>query len=667
MRSSRNLFGTPLAVAPLTLLALATVVSGGGCDGTQKPTQIVAGVTTQLLVPRDIKSIGLVVQFDGKLHLCTSFPVRNGRVDISDGALIPFTSGLIKEQTKSAITVTILGFRYNATDFETTCLTTGRLPQVGEGGVAIFNRARVPYVDSRVISLLLKLSIMCRGVKCEDEALTCVAGECIPADIDPTTLPDYSPDHFNPDSSTCFPAFTCMQDNIAAQGGIPVRAAIPNVPGGIRLKEVDATNCIFESELPAAAATGSFNVRATFGDTLEQEILDFGQPDGFSIPSGAGSAQRFQLAPGVCKLYSAGKIVRLEATKSCPQSKGAYQSICRSDLDRILSGEYLGLEPDECSLGKLDAAPRGIVLLLPRAPSFRVKVESGELDALFGAFKDASYLKATLAGSMQYPSPGAETCGSQATAMTTLAAPAHTSFRRLSAFQTALTTSLQQPQDSAATRFLNVALASAAAAPGQTGAFESGQRVAFDRYDVFVVAQELGTTCANGQTIEEAAALLDGTASVHGIAVGFANNNPPVDPEVLRPIVSSDGALVDYTASGDAAKEQAALRRVAEVIATGTCYLKTKASPADLKRLQFLDSASGVPSFITRNDACTPATQATGSGFGVTADGKVTVCGDDCARLRTALVLPVSDPQNPPPKAWELPVVGLGTCPPDGP
>ena len=72
-------------------------------------TEIVAGMTTQMQVPKELKSVGVVVSLGGQLIFCQSYPVADGSVRL------PSTLGVAPQEDREGViepvTVSVLGFR----------------------------------------------------------------------------------------------------------------------------------------------------------------------------------------------------------------------------------------------------------------------------------------------------------------------------------------------------------------------------------------------------------------------------------------------------------------------------------------------------------------------------------------------------------------------------
>src|SRR4029078_68474 len=100
------------------------------------------------------------------------------------------SSGIDPSKT---VTVQVLGLRTDTSDFDTDCITTRPEPsEQNNHEVLVIRRRRLVCVDGRILYLSLPLKESCTDVACSPDQ-TCVAGACVPVDIDPKTLPDYDP------------------------------------------------------------------------------------------------------------------------------------------------------------------------------------------------------------------------------------------------------------------------------------------------------------------------------------------------------------------------------------------------------------------------------------------------------------------------------------------
>jgi hypothetical protein len=323
-----------------------------GCSSKEQ-TQIVAGVLTQVQVPKELRTIRIDVQPTGGQSICFIYDVDPA----TSTTKLPSTLGLVPgSDPKLPVTITVTGFREREGEIPATtdCLVS---PLVGgdtggRGGARILRRARQPYSPDRVLYLPLALRNACVGVQCPENQ-TCKAGACESIETDVTKLVEYDPSLVFGTTSRCFATATCMQGE-----------------GPARL--LDANDCTYAvpvpEEFPVSLDALAVNVRVVF-DTLATEILDGDDAiEGYTLPDGAREAFaspvdivtdptisppgtvrakgqiKFRLAPNLCRLVKesvagAPRIVGVAAALSATCStKSQYQPLCDEDLRKALAG-----------------------------------------------------------------------------------------------------------------------------------------------------------------------------------------------------------------------------------------------------------------------------------------------------------------------------------------
>src|SRR6186713_2801627 len=110
MNSKRN---------PWTALA-ACVVTSLACSST-RPTEIVAGVSTQIRVPDGLQAVGMIVKVGGDVVFCDHYRVTDGY------ATLPATLGVLGEtglERRGTVLVQVVGFRTDDSQFGDTCSLT---------------------------------------------------------------------------------------------------------------------------------------------------------------------------------------------------------------------------------------------------------------------------------------------------------------------------------------------------------------------------------------------------------------------------------------------------------------------------------------------------------------------------------------------------------------
>jgi len=299
----------------LTLGALAAcTLAWSGCEA-KKQTQYVAGVSTQVQVPRDLKSIRIDVSVGGVVQFCRGYRVYDGKVQL------PRSLGQFPSQGKPGadpLTVTVSGF---TEDFSETTANpvfdncTSVAPKVGDSGVRILRRSRQPYVLDEVLFLPMALKYSCFDqANCDAEDKTCKGGRCVDAKIDETKLPKFTEELIDGNGGGCFPSTQCFA---ASAPAVVVNQddctyALPNSPpSSPNVVEGAPPN-------PFPKSGDGLNVEVTFDGGLNREVLDKDEQEGFTIPDPVGKPQLPEGPP------TAHRITAIRVSGTC-QAKGPFQ------------------------------------------------------------------------------------------------------------------------------------------------------------------------------------------------------------------------------------------------------------------------------------------------------------------------------------------------------
>jgi len=157
------------ALGRAMILALLVVLSGCSAD---RATEVVVSIATDLRVPVDMDELRLKVQHLAKTvdKLYDLNPAHVSHLKL------PATIGLVAGQYEDKpMLITVIG-RHKGKDLVT-------------------RQARLPWAHERILLLRMNLlrSCVARVPACPSEE-TCTEDGCKPIDVDPNTLPDYTPE-----------------------------------------------------------------------------------------------------------------------------------------------------------------------------------------------------------------------------------------------------------------------------------------------------------------------------------------------------------------------------------------------------------------------------------------------------------------------------------------
>ncbi len=332
-------------------LALGAVLLAAACTSS-KPTEIVAGVSTQIEVPEYLKTVGIALQAGGRVLFCDTYPVADGSVTL------PATLGVLEQTAGSSVTVNVLGFRQEQASSFDNC--TFVVPDADDPEVMVVRRRRTTFVDDRILFLPLPLKESCREAACGEEE-TCIGGVCVPSEIDSSQLAEYRNELLFGDTNTCFDPSRCLD---AARAPVLLE---------------DPASCSFRAQWPANAPMpepGELNVRV-FYDSFGSEVLDFDRPgsavseqEGFNIPD-PSDPLAFRLAPNLCTSnYQQDRLLGVEASALCPP-KRPLQPLCSDyqSIDPRATAETPDPGPRLCTIAGLRAVESAVYVLMDRSQS----------------------------------------------------------------------------------------------------------------------------------------------------------------------------------------------------------------------------------------------------------------------------------------------------------
>lgn len=296
-------------------------------------TQFTVGVMSQIIVPKELRSIRITASVAGDIRFCETYPVDDGMTSLPQSlALAP------GGDPSRPVTVTVVGFEKSKDEIMAAVpddCATSPVSLANENAAHILRRSKQSYANARNLYVPMPLRYSCFGVDCM-AGETCKGGRCMAPDVDPATLPDFVPELLFGKDSSCFDQTACLGDAVG-----------PTV--------VDANQCIYEVPPGSSLRDVGMNVRAIY-EGHGVEVLDLDPVEGFTIPDPT-KPNRFQLAAGLCHPMMGGRqIVNVNASRTCA-SKNVYQPLCagapralapsRSALYVLLDheasmGEYVG-------------------------------------------------------------------------------------------------------------------------------------------------------------------------------------------------------------------------------------------------------------------------------------------------------------------------------------
>jgi hypothetical protein len=583
-----------------------------------KPTEIVAGMSTQIQVPEYLKTVGLAVQAGGRVLFCDTYPVADGTVKL------PATLGVLEESAGSPVTVNVLGFRREQASSFDNC--TFVVPDADDPEVMVVRRRRTTFVDDRILFLPLPLKESCSETTCGEEE-TCIGGLCVPSDVDSSALVDYRNDLLFGDTNTCFDPNRCLD---AAR--TPVLLENP-------------ADCSFRAQWPSSAPTpepGELNVRV-FYDTFGSEVLDLdregsdaNEQEGFNIPD-PSDPLAFRLAPNLCTSnYQQDKLLGVEASALCPP-KRPLQPLCSNyvSIDPRATADDPDPGPRVCTIAGLRAVESAVYVLMDRSQSMFKFYGDGGLRFAIELPLGNPVARRTRVAFGQLPA-AAEQCGTNEYQTPTIAFGDVASVRQpigdiLGASASVL------PDDPAI--YLEAAMQGAYAALGELGpSGESG----FNRKALVVISnRDLARDRCPGPTgAERAAAALAQDDSIVTYAVALDSG----DAEALASAtaIAEAGGTQVFNGVED---ETEGLRAVQDILTDlGSCLyevspdatsgLQDAGDLSDNATISYLHPVTRAQVDIEHNALCAEGVDA--SGWNAEGD-LVRLCGTACDELRESL------------------------------
>ena len=350
-----------------------------GCSAKQQ-TEYVPGLSTQVSVPRDLKSIVIQISVGGSVQFCQAYAVYQGTVQL------PRSLGTYAQNTPNAagpIQYTIIGLSENFTpESANPIFTTCTGLTVGTNNARLLRRSRQPYIVDEIRFLPMPLKFACVDKSCGDEE-TCKAGTCVSADVGlddaKAKFPPYTSDLSDGTGGTCFHVSSFKAPDGTTDVPGCMTAALPAIP-------VDTDSCVYavpstasapapindqKSPFSGPSSGDGVNVQVTF-DGLVKEILDSDPEEGFSIPDPVNFPQRFKLAAGLCDMVKGTngalhQITNIRTSGTC-QAKRLAQPLCAADQLAAMGVDPSGKSPDPTAatphVAKLGASKAALMLVV---------------------------------------------------------------------------------------------------------------------------------------------------------------------------------------------------------------------------------------------------------------------------------------------------------------
>ncbi len=575
-------------------------------------TELVAGVSTQVQVPKELRSIEVSVKAGGQTSYCQHFEVVQGKVQL------PRTLGVNKEHDNIPVTISIIGFLDPASALDDNRDDCPDDPTQASGFAVDSNfkpQARVvrrsiqTYRDDHIAFVPMPLRFSCFDTLCNGDpntvaTQTCKGGTCVDATVDSASLVDYGDDLVYGNTNTCFSNLSCLAN-----------AQPPAL--------LDATNCLYSATGPAGPNPADLNVRVIF-DGFVSETLDDDRDEGFFVPD-ATKPDQFQLAPGLCHPSSTGhQILSIAASRGCP-TKTSLQPLCNEGAQVLIpapSALYLMLDRSQ-SMQPLITEPQGVSqvlgLTLKDAALATTNVGFKFIPATSGACAPNSYesLRADATDlKFEVATTGQDDIGSRITAQQTGTFP---------------TAAPPFPE------ILDAAGAYAAFGDTNNGIDPSA---AYNRRAVILITNNdvnASNGCSgSGPSATSAAAALAASSPVYTYVILLKNSGDPNPTQTLQnatDLATAGGTTVFDATGADAGP--AALNAINSIISDlSSCLYETPVNITDQSAQIAISSPLGTQN-IPFNAACSPTSP---SSDGWNFDGsRIRICGNSCTTIRSVL------------------------------
>jgi hypothetical protein len=597
-------------------------------------------------VPRNLKTVRIDWAPAGEQSRCTIENVN----PVTNGITLPRTLGVVNGQEATrVITITIWG--YDVSDSEAPslqdCLVSPLSDTVHKP--RILRRARLGYVNGKILFLPMPLRYSCfEKVDCKEDE-TCKAGECVSADIDSATLPEFSPSLIEGNDNLCFSPQACTGALIPA-------------------KTVSAADCTYTFAADPPAALTGMNVKL-FYDGGEAEILDLDKEEGFDLVD----SKTVKLAPGLCKIakgLTPGKsLTNIMLSPACPP-KTIYQPLCNSELVQLPNLPDGGFTPDGvCNVSKeLQPAPSLLYVVMDDALSMApIYGPAGLTQVLSFNLTDPAFRTTQVA--FRRLAHDATNCTNDPNPLATPEVP----FKLAPENQVAVAAVVGNAANAQATNppfYIDAALRG-------NGAYRaiktfSGSS-AFNRRAVMLIANRRvgpavqsnaateGGTCNLGalNAVDLAAtALTNDKIYTYVVMLGNVSGTPVITE--ASALATAGGTSVLDARSGGAGAAAVFNKVVADL---GSCLYETPTglAPTSDTKISYLNPITVAETSVPFSADCSEAKQTTANGWN--ADGnRIRVCGSACTTLRDVITTISSAAQAKSETPPKLPLYATKPC-----
>lgn len=618
-----------------------------GCESA-KQTEYVAGISTQVQVPRDLKTVRIDVSVGGIPAFCRAYRVYDGRVQLprSLGSL-PVNEGRVGEP----ISVTVVGFTEDISD-DSRINEFDCLKMIAAGDNArILRRSRQPYVKDQILFLPMALRYSCFDKDCETagQDRSCKAGRCVDAVIDEKTLPIFDEDLIDGSGGNCFHASECFAPAVPPVTVNPddCTYALPNTPSAPPPPEGLPPN-------PITTVGDGVNVEVVYDGGFTREILDRDDEEGFSIPDPA-MPQRFRLAPGLCDLVKGTddqgvptkhRITAIRATGLC-QAKGKFQPLCTSDQLNAMNVDESGISPNPeataCKPTLLSPPKAALIVLADDTHNSDLFYSQAGQATMNLSLSDPAF-EQTEIGLSFFPGTGGTgaTCGPDGSfSLAVPVVPAKQAKTEvLNAF---VARDPSVPANASALKPIDTAVHLDGALRDAYATLGAEQYASYYRRAVLVLGNRGfdSNTCGGGGTAARAAAALAGS-NVETYVLMLARdlqlpNDVPLPGSYELAIAG--GTETAYDARAAKSEAQRAFQNIVNDIATCVYDVASaSARPTAGDALSYSDPVNNVNQVVPYDAACTSASaSASGWGLDPSNDKRIFVCGDACTTFRNTL------------------------------